>query len=336
MDALHDDPAIMTGEDDFDTVMRGYNRAQVDDFVARTRAELGDLEQRLAVARRETERVRKDLAATQRELEVQRSDAKPAHAAVSERLSQILRLAAEEADQERTAAEAAIADMRAEAATSVQRLREDAAAESERTIAAAREQSNRDLKAAQDEAQSLVATSRDEAERSVATAQERAHRLVSAAERRAVAVNDIANRRLAMMDERHTETVRRLSEIRDALVGVLGEESGRPALEAEVDAVSTGEVAERPPGVNGDRVPVGGTSTSAAVALGSTADTPVAADVDSHLSGAGDLGGGEPLTSPDVTTADDFGARTVDSSGPGESAGPVKDESLQSAVRAGR
>ena len=238
MDALHDDPAIMTGEDDFDIVMRGYSRTQVDDFVTRTRSELGDLEQRLAVARRETERVRKDLAATQREVEAQRGDVKPAHAAVSERLSQILRLAAEEADQERTAAEAALADMRADAAAAVQRLRDEATEESARTISAAREQSDRDLKTARDEARNLMSTSRDDAERTVAQAQDHAHRLVSTAERRAVAVNDVANRRLAMMDERHIETVRRLSDIRDALVGVLGEESGRPTLEAEVDAVS--------------------------------------------------------------------------------------------------
>lgn len=237
MDAQQDS-AIMNGDDDFEVTMRGYNRRQVDDFVARTRSELGDLEQRLAVARRETERVRKELATVKSEMEVQQEGSRPAHAAISERLSQILRLAAEEADQERAAAEAAIAEMRAKANSDVEDLRRRTDSDCEEMRRTAKDESEQERTRARDEAARLLSSSQDESERTIAAAKDHANRLVAAAERRAQAVTEVANRRLATLVERHTETVERLSEMRETLIGLLSAEADAGSLEGEVERLT--------------------------------------------------------------------------------------------------
>src|SRR6266702_2659452 len=49
-------------EDAFEVQMRGYSRRQVDEFVARTRSQTRDLEERLARALDDSEQVRQQLA----------------------------------------------------------------------------------------------------------------------------------------------------------------------------------------------------------------------------------------------------------------------------------
>ena len=50
-------------EDAFEVQMRGYSRRQVDEFVAKTRSQLRDLEERLSRSQDDTERVRLELSA---------------------------------------------------------------------------------------------------------------------------------------------------------------------------------------------------------------------------------------------------------------------------------
>src|ERR1700683_1339819 len=80
-------------EDTFEKEMRGYSRRQVNEFVARSRSQTRDLEERLSRSIDEVERLRSEVsAARQREM----AD-KPAHQELSERMAQILSLADDEA-----------------------------------------------------------------------------------------------------------------------------------------------------------------------------------------------------------------------------------------------
>src|SRR5215470_812748 len=134
-------------EDSFEVVVRGYNRRQVHEYMAKTRRQVRDLEERLA-------RAQEGLDSTRRELETQQQQAnRPAHEEVSERLSQILQLADEEADQRRAAADADVARLRELAEQDSQRIVDEASAQAERILTTAREESDRDLAGARDEAQ---------------------------------------------------------------------------------------------------------------------------------------------------------------------------------------
>ena len=53
-------------EERFEVARRGYNRRQVEEFVARSRREVADMRSRLARALREAEQLRVDLAAARR------------------------------------------------------------------------------------------------------------------------------------------------------------------------------------------------------------------------------------------------------------------------------
>src|ERR1700683_3702214 len=80
-------------EDTFEKEMRGYSRRQVNEFVARSRSQTRDLEERLSRSIDEVARLRAEgTACRQREMED-----KPAHQELSERMAQILKLADYEA-----------------------------------------------------------------------------------------------------------------------------------------------------------------------------------------------------------------------------------------------
>ena len=93
----HTDPLADLGQEEiFEKEMRGYSRRQVDEFVARARSQIRDLEQRLSRSVDDTERARLELSTARQDL-----SSKPAHEEVSERVGQILKLAADEAKAER-------------------------------------------------------------------------------------------------------------------------------------------------------------------------------------------------------------------------------------------
>jgi vacuolar-type H+-ATPase subunit H len=219
-------------EDNFEIVMRGYNKRQVDDFVGQSRTQARDLEERLGRALDALEHTRRELAEAR-----EQASAKPAHEEVSERLSQILRLAAEEADQERAKADEDIARVRADADTEVQRILEDARGESEWIIKSAREDAERDVAAAREEAERLLSSHREEADRTLTSAQERANRVLGEAERRATAINEGSEQRLDTLIATHGEAVRRLAEVRDVLHDLLGRDDEAGPLDASVEAI---------------------------------------------------------------------------------------------------
>jgi DivIVA domain-containing protein len=121
----------------FASVMRGYDRGQVDDYVARLIDFLGDAEQRanraersFADAQRRIERLNDEL---RRAIERQQSEpsAGQPYAGLGERVEGILRLAAEEADDLREQGRAQAADLVEQA----RRQREQEVAAAERELA---------------------------------------------------------------------------------------------------------------------------------------------------------------------------------------------------------
>ncbi len=240
---MEDQTAILANamhQDPFGMAMRGYDRRQVDEYVARTRTQLRDLEGRVAHALREVEQSRRELAAARD----QQSSNRPAHEEVSERLSQILRLAAEEAEQERTKAEADITQMRETAEQEIGTLVQDAREEAEEILAAARQEADRVRNHAGEESQRLLDSSRGESEQVLAEATEHAERLRRQAEHRASVVNGVLNDRLAALTDAHGLAVRRLAEIQDTLADLLrGETEAGPLASAASfgDQAETGE-----------------------------------------------------------------------------------------------
>ncbi|MFY9890074.1 MAG: hypothetical protein WAK71_17295, partial [Streptosporangiaceae bacterium] len=243
-------------EGQFGLERRGYNRMQVDETVAQLRLEVlsleggrRDLEDRLSRALDEVERVKLELTAAQ-------SSDKPAHEEISERIGQILKLADDEAKSQRTKADDEIAKLRTDAKADTDKLRADVKAETDQHRAEAQEQAERMLSAAQeqadstlasakkeaeharksaaDEAQQVVADASKQAETAVATAKSQAKQQLDEATARATAIHDGAERRLNLLMARHTEAIRRLTEIRDVVTTLVAGEAERGSLEDEV------------------------------------------------------------------------------------------------------
>jgi len=255
---------IADGRDDpFDSERRGYARRQVDEYIAWRNGQIRELESKLGQGLTEIERLRMELA------EAREAGGRPAHEEVSERVGQILKLAAEEAKAERErgagegtkmreAAKAETDKLRADVKEETDRLRAEAQDRAERMLTAAQEQSDRAISSARAEADALATAAQQTAEQTVAEATKHADNTVSAAiaqakqqldeaTARATAIHDGAERRLNLLISRHTETVRRLTEIRDVVTSLVAGEAARGSLEDEVNralAVQTGANAD--------------------------------------------------------------------------------------------
>src|SRR6266568_7821242 len=215
----------LTHEDAFEVQMRGYSRRQVDEFIARCRSQIRDLEQRLARSLDDGEEMRRDLATARQ----QALGAKPAHEEVSERIAQILKLADDEARSQKSKAHEEIA-----------RQRNDAQADAEKSRAEARDQAERMLTAAQEQAERAITSARAEAEKTLTAARTEAERTTTEARKKsesalASAIHDGAERRLNLLSTRHSETIKRLTDILDGVSGLVAAETARMSLEDEVD-----------------------------------------------------------------------------------------------------
>jgi len=227
-------------EDAFEVQMRGYSRRQVDEFVARTRSQIRDLEERVSRSMDETERVRLELSAARQDL-----SNKPPHEEISERVGQILKLADDEAKAQRSRAQDEIVKQREEAKKEIERYRTEAREQTERMLNAAQEQAENAIATARAEAEKQRNSARIESERAVgeatkeaeatlATAKAQAKQMLDEATMRATAIHDGAERRLNLLTSRHTETMRRLTEIRDVVTNLVSSETARGSLEEEV------------------------------------------------------------------------------------------------------
>jgi len=282
-------------EDAFEMQMRGYSRRQVDEFIARCRSQIRDLEQRLARSLDETEELKRDLATARQ----QALGAKPAHEEVSERIAQILKLADDEARSQKSKAHEDIARQRNEAQQEADKVRAEAREQAERMLTAAQEQAERAITSARAEAEKTVTAARTEAENTtsdarkkseavLASAKSQAKKALDEATARATAIHDGAERRLNLLSTRHAETIKRLSEILDGVSSLVAAETARVSLEEEVDqntakAIAAAEAASpaRPAGTpagpnapaapNGPAAPGASAGPRPAQAAGATA-----------------------------------------------------------------
>ena len=250
-------------EDLFEREMRGYSRRRVDEFVTRSRSQTRDLEDRLSQAIDDNERLRHDLAKLRQE-----AADKPAHEEISERVGQILKLADEEAKaqrdragdeitQLRDAAKAETDKQRTETKAETDKIRAEAQDQAERMLSAAQEQAENSVTTARSEAEKIRTASRTEADRVVAEANKRAENTVTQAKSqakqqldeataRATAIHDGAERRLNLLTSRHTEAIRRLTEIRDVVTTLVAGENSRGSLEDEVNKAVAGALGHQP------------------------------------------------------------------------------------------
>jgi DivIVA domain-containing protein len=264
----------LSHDDAFEVQLRGYSRRQVDEFLARCRSQIRDLEQRLERAHDESEELRHDLATARQ----QALGAKPAHQEVSERIAQILKLADDEARSEKSKAQDEIGQQRNEAQAESERVRTEAREQAERMLTAAQEQAERAITGARAEAEKtrnaarteaertttgaraeaerVTTTARAESERVTTTARAEAERVTTEAQKkadnalntaksqakkaldeataRATAIHDGAERRLNHLSTKHSETIKRLADILDGVSALVAAETARPSLEDEV------------------------------------------------------------------------------------------------------
>jgi DivIVA domain-containing protein len=291
----------LSHDDVFEVQLRGYSRRQVDEFLARCRSQIRELEQRLARALDEGEGLRHDLATARQ----QALGAKPAHQEVSERIAQILKLADDEARSEKAKANDEIAQMRTEAQGEVDRLRTEAREQAERMLTAAQEQAERAITtaraeaeknraAARTEAERMTTMARTEAERTTSTARAEAERTTTEAQKkadnalssakaqakkaldeataRATAIHDGAERRLNLLSMRHSETVKRLSDILEGVSTLVAAEAARPSLEDEVAQATAKTIAN----AEANGVPISGPTGPGTQAPGQPRPQPTA------------------------------------------------------------
>jgi hypothetical protein len=233
-------PGTAHRDDSFDIAVRGYNRQQVMEYMSRSNQLLATLEQHLAVARADVHRARSEAEQAQAEVAQLRSEqleTKPVHEEVSGRLSQILRLAAEEADQERATAEAEIAKLHSESKAEAEGMLAEARAEAEHDLAEARETAERELTEARTVAERDLRAAREEADRLRMASVRHAEELLDDAQRRAGAVNEVSNQRLETLTATHGEAVLRLGQIRDVLADLLDRDAAAGSLAQVVEAV---------------------------------------------------------------------------------------------------
>jgi cell division septum initiation protein DivIVA len=257
----HTDRRADQGQEDFELERRGYSRRQVDEFAAKTRNHTRDLENRLSHALDENERIRLELATAR-----QAASSKPAHEEISERVGQILKLADDEAKSQRNRANDDITKLRNDAKQDTDRLRAEAKQETDKFRAEAQSQAERMLRAAQEQAENSVASARAEAEKTrnasraeaersiseahkqaetaVASAKAQAKQVLDEATARATAIHDGAERRLNLLMSRHTEAIRRLTEIRDVVTTLVAGEVARGSLEDEVEKAVASAIGE--------------------------------------------------------------------------------------------
>ena len=232
----------LAGEDAFEIQRRGYSRGQVDEFIAQSRSQIRDLEQRLARSLAEGEQLRRDLVAARQHA----LGAKPVHEEVSERIAQMLKLAEDEAESKKAMTTEEIARQRNDAQAYVERIRSEARKNAERMLTAAQEDAERTITSARAEADKTFDQARAEAERMTTEARKKAENVLAAAKAqakkaldeataRATAIHDGAERRLNLLSAQHADTIKQLSGILDSVSALVTAETVRMSLEEEVD-----------------------------------------------------------------------------------------------------
>lgn len=256
---MNEDLVPLSDEQDaagFDVVLRGYDRRQVEDYVERVEVALAEAERQHAEDGERLTVVEHEMAALQSRLAEaeQRAAGLPEPASkVGSRLTEMLRLAEEEAEQ-------LVAQARDRAAASMSErtadldLREAAVSRATTEADQARLEAQRDAEAvrarAQQEASTATAEARRQADETVAQAEAEARRLVSQAHEQAEAKKRTAEEDVAIIHEdsrvhgQHlvADAQRQVDELRtqrDAIAAQL--QNLRETLSAAVQPLHPGE-----------------------------------------------------------------------------------------------
>jgi peptidoglycan DL-endopeptidase CwlO len=210
----------------FETVFKGYAKRQVEDYIAWLQEQVSAAKAELTDARRELATARNDLVETRAQLQT-----RPAHEEISVRMAQILRLAEEEAQQERDAGAQQAASVLEQARGEARAALEAAHANAAEIVRAARRECDDELAGARAEANRLVETARRQAEGTMSDARERAQRALADADRRTEQITALQQRRLAAVLSAHEDVVRRLEAARSVIGEILVQdrEQGDPA-----------------------------------------------------------------------------------------------------------
>jgi cell division septum initiation protein DivIVA len=200
----------------------GYRKRRVDDYVSRQheqvsvlRARLADTERELGLAREELDRALHELGTRGR----------PEY--LGERLSEILRLAAEEGEQKLVAARNAAATIVQGARSQADRVAAEAEARAEQTVRAAELDCADRLAQARASANQLVDRAEREAKATLDSAHERAERALAQADHRSEQIMALQQHRLDAVLGAYQETVRRLDAAKDLLSRFLAEECSK-------------------------------------------------------------------------------------------------------------
>ena len=236
---MSDDTDVLSGAapELFEMQMRGYSKRQVEEYAERTRRRDASLQDQLTRADAEADRLRAELAAA-----AEAAAHRPAREEPSDRVAQILRLAAEEASAQqsrtaeevtrlRAAADQQAAGLRAEADRQARQMLTAARDQAARALASARTEAGNITAAAQAEATRAVEQARAQAESAVTTAEAEAKRSVAEATARAATIRDGAEQRLALLKDGHAETIGRLTAVRDGVTGLVATDTATGPLE---------------------------------------------------------------------------------------------------------
>jgi cell division septum initiation protein DivIVA len=233
----------------FDVAVRGYNRRNVDDFAEHARRQVADLEEQLARALGEAERLRAELA-TARQPPAHR----PAYEEVSERIGQMFTLAGQETQAQQDRAAQAIATLGFQAQQEATTCRDAAISQTKQMLAAAQEHAERAITTARAEASATTSTAQAQAEAMTAQALARAEadlaqatarsaRLLDEATARAAAIHGGAADRVGQLTGGRAEAVRQLTGIREIVVSLLVRDNARGSLVDEVAATAAAALA---------------------------------------------------------------------------------------------
>ena len=107
--------------------------------------------------------------------------------------------------------------------------------QAENSVASARAEAEKTRNASRAEAERSITDAHKQAETAVASAKAQAKQVLDEATARATAIHDGAERRLNLLMSRHTEAIRRLTEIRDVVTTLVAGEVARGSLEEEVE-----------------------------------------------------------------------------------------------------
>src|SRR5207302_4030975 len=112
------------------------------------------------------------------------------------------------------------------------------------------------------EAERTTTEARKKSESALASSKAQAKKALDEATARATAIHDGAERRLNLLSTRHSETIKRLTDILDGVSGLVAAETARMSLEDEVDQATAKTIAASE--ANGGPRPAAAPATAAA------------------------------------------------------------------------